>query len=277
MEPVDTLPAFRQFLTAITRLRPASVDHGERLAWFLAQVRPLVVKPTRIRWEALQPHLTALRPWLTDCDLLDRVVSLEDSYTELISWSLRPATDPRSAEVRQRSWLASLGIDWRNATPVEPQTRMLTEDGVPDLVLSFETHTVVVEVKTGSDEHLVPSGDFQTIAYPRAVRTKLGLSSQHPVHMVFLTPDCRAADNPEAICTSFAHFALVLAKALSEVELIDELRFAFAMLITQLATCSSPSIKQAASWQDEQSDDLLIRRIGEISLIAKLLLGGSNV
>lgn len=277
MQSIETLSAFRQFLTAVTRLRPAPVDHREQLAAFLARAIPLVVTPTRSQWRALQPKLTVMRRWFTDCDLLDRILTLEDSYTELISWSLRPATDPRTAEQRQRSWLASLGIGWRNETPVEPQTQMLTEDGVPDLVLSYRTQTVIVEVKTESVEHSVPSGNAQTVAYPDAVRSTLGVNSQHPIHMVFLTPDCRAADNPEAICTSFANFALALARALADVELIDELRVVFSMLITQFATYSSSSIKQAVNWQYELTDDTLIRRIGDISRMAKLLSGGSDV
>lgn len=31
MEPIEALPAFRQFLAAATRLRPTSIDYSERL------------------------------------------------------------------------------------------------------------------------------------------------------------------------------------------------------------------------------------------------------
>jgi hypothetical protein len=136
---------------------------------------------------------------------------------------------------------------------------------------------VIVEVKTGSEEHLVPSGEDQTVVYPGAVRNALDLGSQHPVHMVFLTPDGRKAENPEAICTSFAHFALVLARALEEVGLAGDLRLAFGMLITQLATHPPSPIMEALEWQEELTDAQLIDRIGRISRMAKLLSGGSDV
>ena len=158
MEPFETLPAFRQFLAAAARLRPTSIDYAERLSGFLDQAKPLIIGPTRLQWQALNPDLDLLSRWYTNCDLLDRIVSLEDSYTELIAWALRPATHPESAQLRQRRWLASLGIDLANEAPAEPRTQVLTHDGVPDLVLSFGTKTVVVEVKTDSAEHPAPSG-----------------------------------------------------------------------------------------------------------------------
>lgn len=277
MELVEAVPAFRRFLATATRLRRASPDRQEQFNTFLAKAKPLLVKPTRRRWEALTPQLAILQSWFVAHDLLAKIAHLEDSYTELIRWALEPATHPPSAELRQSSWLASLGIDWRNARPAEPCTQFWTSDGVPDLVLSFAPQTVVVEVKTWSNEHLVPSGKTQTIAYPDAVRSALRLSSQHPIHIVFLTPDRHAADNPEAICTSFAHFALVLAGTLADIDLADDLRFAFAMLITHLATFGLPLMTQAVGWHRELNDDLLLRHIREISVMTKLLLERNNV
>lgn len=276
MERGEIVPAFRDFLASLIRLRSGAVDTHEPFSAFLAQARPLVIGPMRKEWEALQSELGVVQRWFTDCDLLDRIVTSEDSYTELIAWALSPSTALGTAELLQRKWLTSLDIDWGNAKPVEPQTWLKTEDGIPDLVLSYKTRTVVVEVKTDSDEHRTPSGKPQTTAYPPAVRKTLGLSAQHPIHMVFLTPDGWAACDRDAICASFARFALVLAKALEEVEPADHLRSAFGMIITSFATYSLPAIKEAIRWQSDLTEDFLIRRFGDISLMARMLLGGHH-
>jgi hypothetical protein len=276
MEPFEALPAFRQFLAAAIRLRPSSIDYRERLSAFLVQAKPLIIGPTRQQWQALKPDLDVLSRWYTNCDLLDRIVGLEDSYTELIAWALRPATHPESAQLRQRSWLASLGIDLANELPAEPRTQVLTPDGIPDLVLSFGTQTVVVEVKTDSPEHPAPSGTAQTLAYPDAVRSILQLNTTLPLHMVFLTPDSRAAENPDAICTNFAHFAVVLARALADMELPVDVRVLVGMVITLLATFESP-IKNMVGWQRDIDDTLLIDHIGDIFLTTRLLSGARHV
>ena len=145
-----------------------------------------------------------------------------------------------------------------------------------DLLLPFSTHPVVVEVKTESDEHPAPSGKAQTFAYPDAARKKLGLGPQDRVHMVFLTPDGRDAENPEAICRSFARFAHVIAEGLEQVEVPDHLRSPFAMVITMLAKYCSPSIIEAMRWQSNMTDNQLIHRAGDFSVMTKLLFGGEN-
>jgi hypothetical protein len=276
MEPFEALTALRQFLAAATRLRATSIDDRERLSAFLAQAKPLIIGPTRLQWQALTPDLDVLSRWYTNCDLLDRIVRLEDSYTELIAWALRPATHPESAQLRLRSWLASLGVALANEVPAEPRTQVLTRDGIPDLVLPFGTRTVVVEVKTDSPEHAAPSGMAQTLAYPEAVRSTLQLNPQTPLHMVFLTPDSRAAENPDAICTNFAHFAVILARALADIELPDHARVLAGMVITLLATFESP-IKNMVGWQREIDDGLLIERMGDISFTTGLLSGERHV
>jgi hypothetical protein len=276
MEHVEKLAAFRQFLAVMSHLRTPSAGNDERFASFIAQASPLVVGPMRRQWQALLPELAVLSRWFSDCDLLDRIVTIEDSYTQLIAWALNRQTHLATAELLQRKWLTSLGIDWGNAEPVEPQTWLRTEDGIPDLVLSYRTHALVVEIKTDSGEHPTPSGNPQTIAYPSAVRKALGLTSDHPIHMVFLTPDGRPGFDSMAIRSTFANFALVLAKALEEVEPPEHLRSAFAMIIRVFATYSLPFIKEAIRWQIDLTDDLLIRRYGDISLMANLLLGGDH-
>ncbi|SRR6266446_1946033 len=275
MESAEAL-AFRQFLTAVTRLRQKSVDYHQRLTTFLIQAKPLVVGPARRQWQDLKPLIDILSAWHTNCDLLDKIVSLEDSYTELIAWALRPATHPKSALLRQRNWLASLGVELADETPAEPRTQMPTNDGVPDLVLPFETQTIIVEVKTDSDEHPAPSGKDQTFAYLDAVRSSLHLSPQHSLRIVFLTPDSRPAKNPDAMCTNFAHFAVVLAKTLAGFDLPDHIRVMAGMVISLLSTFELP-IQNLVGWSSDIDDALLMEHIGDISLIAKLLPGVSNV
>jgi hypothetical protein len=270
MGNTETLPAFRAFLAAV-----APLNRG-RFAAFVEEARRLLVVPLRKKWEALQPQLVVLQRWITDCDLLVRVVTGENSYTELIAWALSPATNLQTAEVLQRSLLAGLNIDWQPAVPVEPNTQVWTVDGTLDLLLPFTPHPVVIEVKTESDEHPAPSGKAQTFAYPDAARKKLGLGLQDPVHMVFLTPDGREAENPRAICQSFARFALLIAKGLEQVEVPDHLRSPFGMVITILARYCMPSIDDVSRWQSNMPDGQLIGRIGDISLMTNLLLGGEN-
>jgi hypothetical protein len=270
MENVETLPAFREFLAAVTHL------NHDRFAAFLERASRSLVVPLRGQWEALQPQLVVLQRWMTDCDLLDRIVTDEDSYSELIAWALSPATNLQTAEAVQRNLLANLEIDWQPAVPVEPSTQFSTEGGTLDLLLPFTPHPIVVEVKTESDEHAAPSGRAQTFAYPDAARKKLGLGPQDPVHMVFLTPDGREAENPEAICRSFARFALVIAEGLEQVEVPDRLRSPFGMVITMLARYYFPSIDEAIRWQSNMTDDQLIQRAGDFSVMTKLLFGGEN-
>lgn len=274
MESIEA--RFRQFLTEVSRLRPRFVDNSDRLGAFLVQAKRFVVEPTRLQWQRLKPQLDTLSPWYTNCDLLDSIVSLEDSYTELIAWALRPGVHPESAQLRQRNWVASLGIDWANDDPAEPCTQMWTNDGIPDLVLQFRTQTIVIEVKTHSQEHSTPYGKYQTVAYPDAVRATLRLGPEHPVHIVFLTPDSRPAENADAICTSFARFAVVLAKTLADIDLPDNFRVLVGMVITLLSTLGSP-IKNMVGWRTDIDDALLIQHIGDISLVTRLLAGITNV
>jgi hypothetical protein len=204
-------------------------------------------------------------------------MSVEDSYTELLAWALHPATHRQTAELRQRAWLASLGIDWRGASHAEPKTWLQTEHGVPDLVLQYGTQTVVVEVKTDSAEHLVGSGGYQTLDYPDEVRKALDLGPGHQMHMVFITPDGREAASPDAKCTSFAQFALVMAKTLEHVDLAGDIRTAFSMLITEFATYPPSPIREALGWGERLINAELADRTREITVAAKLLAGGNYV
>lgn len=280
---VGALPAFRRFLAAVCRRRPTSTstDKGEQFAAFIEQANHLVVPSVLNRWKALRSDLAVLRRWFADCDLLGRIASLEDSYTEMIAWALSPETHNRThkriAELSQRNWLTSLGMDWPEATPAKLETWPWTEDGIPDLVLRSSTHAVVVEVKTKSQEHPAPSGKLQTDAYHDSVAKELGLPSD-AVDVVFLTPDGRRPASKAAVHTTFAHFALVLAKVLDKLELHQDLRVPFRMLITLFATYPPSPIKsEPAEWEREGKGTAMVGHRNEILLIEKLLSGGSYV
>ena len=86
MRDVEVLPAFRQFLAAVARLKsspdgngqqltsfreflaaaaglkPASLDSTLQLTAFLEEAGRTIVAPLRGQWEALQPKLATLRP-----------------------------------------------------------------------------------------------------------------------------------------------------------------------------------------------------------------------
>jgi hypothetical protein len=211
---------------------------------FVERAHPLLVEPMSEKLTTLRSRVSLLRPWITSWDLL-AVAGLdyaEDPYTELVAWALHPDTRPPSAERRQRAWLDSLslggGIGF--AVAAEPRTQLPTTDGVPDLILRYDEFVVVVEAKTGSTEHLTRGGRPQTFAYVEAVAKTLGLPSEVPVHVIYLTPDRRAAANPEAVCTSHVDFVVALAGAFEPDELPENARVAFKMLFTHFALHAVP-------------------------------------
>lgn len=259
------------FLRDAAALRSPALDVCAHLQDFLREAGPIVVNPVLRRWDEISMELTTLRRWRVEHDLLGTIAHLEDSYTELVAWALHPQTDCASAEMRQRSWLNTLSIDWRDSTPAIPVTQLLTSDGIPDLVLSYQRQTVVVEVKKWSDEHETPSGMSQTLAYPAAVRKTLALGADHDIYMVFLTPMGCSAANPDAVTSSFCQFAVGIAKGLVGANISPELRIAFGMLITHLATFGCDAVKQALAWPDEPSGNFLLDHLQTIAEITRLL------
>ena len=245
----DLTAATERFHEFVARSRAllhttASNDPSDAFRSFVEQASPLIVAPIRQALVELRERVRLLRPWIMPHDLL-AVAGLEyneDAYTELIAWALHPRTHPPSAKPRQRAWLESLRLPVGNElwSPADPITQVSTADGIPDLVLRYDDIVVVVEAKTGSAEHDTPSGTPQTRAYPRAVANALRLAPYIPVHIVFLTPDRRAADNPDAVCTSYLDFVVALARALDPAELPDDLRTAFKMLFTHLTLHAVP-------------------------------------
>jgi PD-(D/E)XK nuclease superfamily protein len=237
---------FREFVARSEALlgTAGTQDPSTAFRVFIQRAAPLLVEPISNALENLRPRVAMLRPWITPHDLL-AVAGLayaEDPYTELIAWALAPSTHRPSAERRQRSWLESLPLRTPIAfpSPAEPLTQLATVNGVPDLVLQYDEFVVVVEAKTGSSEHDTPGRTPQTLAYPQAVASTFGLPSDTPVHIVFLTPDRRAATNPEAVRASYVDLVVALAGALEPDELLDDLRSAFKMLFTHFLLHAAP-------------------------------------
>lgn len=255
---------FRDFIAAATTITSGSSVEGFQT--FVREAMPLLFADIRNLLPEIAERATLTTRWLTNADLLAvagfRFV--EDAYTELMAWALRPATHPASGVERQAAWLKVLGVDADDypSDPCEPFTQMQTEDGIPDLVMALPTMTICVEAKTGSTEHPTPSGQPQTLAYPVSVRRALLAAADHRVKMVYLTPDGHEAENPEAVCTTYVEFVLAVAGALEGHDLPPDTRAAFRMLFTHLLTHATPPSTDApalahriAEWSRQQGWD----------------------
>ena len=245
----ELLERFRSFVTRsqaflVPRQDAAPLDQFRR---FIEAGKPLLLHTLPKQLAALKPRLDRLRQWLLppQFDLL-KVAHLsydENAYTELMAWSLSADAGTDTALARHRQWLHSLGISGANELreAVKPMTQVSTDDGRPDMVLQYPSFVVVVEAKTGSEEHPTPrTNQLQTVAYPAAVRKWLGLDEAIPIHMVFLTPDRRSPANEEAIPTTYLDFAVALASVLTPSQLLEDAKSAFKLWITHLATCALP-------------------------------------
>lgn len=233
----DAEAQFRAFLERAHEVEPrlTTDDHATRFRELLRRARPLAAGPLREKAALLAPFVATATQWATVHDLLTVAGRHydEDAYTELVAWALHPETHPASALGRQNAWLVALfpSGDHRVSRAIAPTTQVVTDTGVPDLILDFDEFTIVVEAKTGSQEHeAASSGVDQTVAYPEAVRRALALPESKSVEMVFLTPDAREARNPHAVTTSYARFAAVVAQAVMEHELPVDLRGALSIV-----------------------------------------------
>jgi hypothetical protein len=258
---------FLDFIKRSQRLldRPQPVDAFRQ---FINNSMPLVVAEIKQQLPLLARLAVLSSKWLIQHDLLAVAGfgGVEDAYTELMAWALHPATHPPSAASRQHAWLRKLGLDtsaFKDEVCI-PRTQFVTEDGIPDLVLRYASYTVVVEAKTGTTEHVVPSGTLQTLAYPEAVRRKLEIPNHESIEIVFITPAGREAANRAAKITTFIDFAVCLAEALEREPLAADTRAAFALVITHFLTCSLPgnipvreTITRIVEWsgQPEWTDD----------------------
>jgi hypothetical protein len=246
---VAQVDAFRGFIEHARPLveapkTPAFDLHGFRA--FTEQSVPLITAGVQAKATAVKARLDLLRPWLLTHDILSvaMLTWAEDPYTELLAWALHPDTDPGSGFARQQAWLTSLGVIGTDHAfdPVIPQTQVVTDDGIPDMVLRFDEFTVVVEAKTGSQEHKTPrTKRMQTVSYPEAVRDLYGLEEAHPVHIVYLTCKRSRAENNDAILTTWIEAAVALADACRDTDLPSDVRWAFATLITHFVRCGGPT------------------------------------
>lgn len=239
MEKPDLLTRFEAFIDQASHLSD-DADLTPGFNDFIRDASPLVLATALDYARRAHRPMREISRWITPYDLLSvaGISFVEDAYTELIRWAIDPSTHPPSALRRQLGWLSKLtssdvvsGI----TEACSPCTQVVTSDGIPDLVLNYGHLLVIVEAKTGTDEHDAPqSGIPQTVAYPEAIRQKYGLSSATRVLVVYLTPDGRPAANPEAMQSTYATFVSALAQALDGVDLPDELRQSLRILFTHL-------------------------------------------
>ena len=210
---------------------------------FIAAATPIILGDIQARLPALEERLRALLAWMPEDNLLDVAsVYLENSITELVAWTLHPASHPSSGLQRQRAWLESLGIATAELTgPAHPRTQLITGDGIPDMVLEFPSLLVVVEAKTGTHEDLAPSKRFQTVAYPSAVRRTLGLDEDFPTTMVFLTPGREDPKNPEAVATRYLDLVAAVTTSIQPEDMPAEKRYSFGMVYRHLLSRLSPA------------------------------------
>jgi hypothetical protein len=165
----------------------------------------------------------------------------EDRYTELLSWLLRPAAHHRLGEACQRAWV-------RHATgrepliAVAPRTQVWTDDGIPDLVLPYPERPLIVEAKTRTAEHATPrTRQMQTVSYPAAVNSALGLPPDGPTDVVFLTLDRAAPANATARAMSYLESAQVLAAVVETQPAPDDVRAAYRIVLGHLARAAVPT------------------------------------
>ena len=259
----ETVSQFNAFIKQATTLlsspllniKPEPLAHHARQSItefesFIAQAKPVLIRQIRAALRAHRPQLTNVCRWVVpeSVDIL-AVAGLsgdEDRYTNLIAWMLWPEGKPELALRCQKAWLKSLGlhkIAMQMKKAIKPVPQFVTKNGRPDMVMHFQQpdFILIVEAKTGTEEHETPNSDWQTQAYPAAVRERLGLPKNHPGAMVFLTRDGREAVNSNAIVTTYELLVTVIAASLSPDEISHNLRWAYSTVITHFLTHAVPS------------------------------------
>jgi hypothetical protein len=283
-----TISAFSAFIHEAERIivAPTSAPPVAEFQQFVTAAMPLIVAEIKCLLPWLAERAALADRWYVRHDLLSIAGSrlVENSYTELMEWALRPATHPPSAQRRQQSWLKAIGLDENicGEAACIPQTQLVTDDGIPDLVLQFERSTVVIEAKTGSLEHAAPSQKPQTIAYEESVPKTLKLTSDHKIEVVFITPDRREAKNPRAKVTTFIEFAFALASVLDDEQMPADARAAYAMLFTHFLTSPNTTsvpvrevIDSILAWSkqpDWSADEKVLRRMDELLEAVEILI-----
>lgn len=254
----NLLDDFRAFVAKGRQLMSADRQGGsiELFKVFVSKAVPALISEIGEKIPLLIERRNLIRPWLIEHDLLRiaRVTLIENSYTELARWALDHHTHPESSLHRQEAWLKSVNVvvpKEASRKYAEIYTQVVTDDGIPDLILQFPDLVVVVEAKTRSYEHSSPSGLPQTIAYPEAVRQKLSLPQETRVEMVFLTLDGSLPENTGAHSATYAGFVFATASALDLTSLPEDVRWAYRLLFTHLLTCQVSDASNIVGMLDE--------------------------
>ncbi len=192
---------------------------------------------------------TILDPWMAQPDLFDIALLRfgEDGYTELMKWALHPPGEDAVGLAVQCGLLGYLELPLPEK-PARIATQFRTIFGnYPDMVMDFETFALIFEAKTGTEEHdtvISRTGAAelfapQTKAYPGQVRESLEhlRLRQAPVHIAFISPDGRVAANENAFQMTYLEFAMVIARALSRIELEEPTKWAYKFVISHFARC----------------------------------------
>jgi len=255
---------------------------------FVKEAKYMAIRQVRRALEKRPDQLRNLCRWLipasSDILAVAGFSGFEDPYTKLIKWMLYPPGRPDLAKRCQRAWLKALNLPLAEKIEeaIEPAVQFVTEDGRADIVLHFQRpqYIVIIEAKIGSVEHETPGGKDQTAAYPSAVRSKLGLSKNHPGVMVFLTPNGLLAADESAISTTYDTLVGAIACELSPEELPFDLRWAYSTIITHLLThAASGSLDKAMVLREldkclggrasRLTDDQIIANLGTLGPICR--------
>ncbi len=216
------LEAFRSFVALAGQL-PRSDDEPSSTSLTLTAFLDFTASACRlVREEVLEDVsriLVAAGPLLADAPPIDILAAAhlsyaENAYTRLLAWMLDPQENPSGAMRLQRRVVEWLGLDPalvdRACSPrVQVQ---LDAGGVLDLLLDYPTASIIIETKTGTQEHLVGRlGVPQTVHYPKAVGAQFGGREPKVLATVLLAPYRLSPESDSAIPMTFADVALLLA------------------------------------------------------------------
>lgn len=244
----ETIAQFNAFIKSARNLLPScktNTDAIPEFSSFIEKAKPIVVQSIR---EILQAHrdlLKTITRWLvpesSDILAVAGLSGAEDPYTKLIAWMLWPEGRPDLALCLQKAWIEALGlpeIAMQLKKAVEPQPQFKTQDGRPDMVMHFQqpAFVLIVEAKTGTEEHETPESDSQTQAYADAVLKTLKLPEDYNKKMVFLTRDGMEAADPNAINTTYGVLVTAIAGNLSRDQIDEDLRWAYSIVLTHFLT-----------------------------------------
>lgn len=227
--------------------------------------RPRALAEVADRWH--QPH-----------DLLHEAgfAFAEDRYTSLLAWALRPSTHPASAAARQATLLSFFEVVAVGLAVPETQFTTVT-GGIPDMVLRWDDVVVIIEAKTGTSEHEVPGGGWQTVAYADAVRATLRLPDSLPILVGYLTPDGHSARSDTARRITFLALVERLARSLDGFSLDARTESAFAMLFSHMFDHARPqNLDVRAALATVHGGDPPVAHLPALLRIIELLTPGAT-